>query len=204
MKVTAPPRSDQLNGDDFSGGRSATVTIAGVKEGSTDLALYDINLVEVEKRVWRPPLTVLRLLMAMWGDEATEWVGRKVTLYRDDTVRVGKEVMGGIRISHGSHLPSGDKPFTTRITTTRGRKAPFTVQPLAADAPTTTPAQTHTEPTAAEIASRASKAVEWFAATHNITQANLEAHVGKPIVEWSLADIDALKANPGAVVGSES
>lgn len=152
MKITAPPRSDQLNGDDFSGGRTATVTIAGIKEGSTELAPYDISLTEVRGRVWRPPLTVLRLLMAAWGDDSADWVGRKVTLYRDDSVRVGKEVMGGIRVSHASHLPTGNKPFTTKITSTRGRKSPVTVQPIPADAPTSTPAQTHTEPTAEQVA----------------------------------------------------
>lgn len=181
MKITAPPRSDQLNGDDFSGGRSATVTIADVKEGSTDLALYDINLVEVERRVWRPPLTILRLLMAMWGDEAADWVGRKVTLYRDDTVKVGKEVMGGIRVSHASHLPTGDKPFAVRITSTRGRKAPFTILPLAEDAPTSTPAQTHTEPTAAEIASStdADQLRAWWKASSPERRAQIEARVAE-------------------------
>lgn len=152
MKITAPPRSDQLNGDDFSGGRTATVTITGVKEGATELALYDISLAEVERRVWRPPPTVLRILMEAWGDDSEVWIGRKVTLYRDDSVRVGKDVMGGIRVSHASHLPTGDKPFSGRVTATRGRKSPFTLYPLPADAPTQVPAQTHTEPTAEQVA----------------------------------------------------
>lgn len=193
MKITAPPRSDQLNGDDFSGGRTATVTIAGVKEGSTDLAPYDINLVEVDRRVWRPPLTVLRLLMAAWGDEATDWVGRKVTLYRDDNVRVGKEVMGGIRVSHASHLPTGDKPFTTKITSTRGRKSPVTVQPIPADAPTSTPAQTHTEPTVAEVADCTDPGVlrAWWKQASPERRAQIEARVTElSALPQSGADID--------------
>lgn len=181
MKITAPPRSDQLNGDDFSGGRTATVTITGVKEGSTDLAPYDISLAEVENRSWRPPLTVLRLLMALWGDDSSEWVGRKVTLYRDDTVRVGKEVMGGIRVSHASHLPTGNKPFTTRITVTRARKSPVTVQPIAADAPTSTPAQTHTEPTAEEVAAERKPDTlrKWWTISSPERKAQIEARVAE-------------------------
>lgn len=142
MKITAEPRSDQLNADDFVG-RSATFTIAGVRVGKAEQK-YDIDLVEVEGRAWRPPLTVLRLLLAAWGDEAGDWVGRKVTLYRDETVAFGKDVVGGIRVSHMSHLPD-NKPFETRVTTKRGRRAPLRVEPIVESQPSP-------EPTAEQVA----------------------------------------------------
>lgn len=137
MKITAEPRSDQLNADDLIGS-PRTVTIAGVKPGSAEQK-YDIVL-EGEQRVWRPPLTILRLLMAAWGDEADVWKGRRVTLYRDPTVTFGPDSVGGIRVSHMSHLPDG-KPFTARVTVKRGRRAPITVQPLD-DEPSTPTAPT--------------------------------------------------------------
>lgn len=140
MKITAEPRSDQLNADDLIGS-PRTVTIAGVKPGSAEQK-YDIVL-EGEQRVWRPPLTILRLLMAAWGDEADVWKGRRVTLYRDPTVTFGPDSVGGIRVSHMSHLPDG-KPFTARVTVKRGRRAPITVQPL--DDEPTTPARTEQPP----------------------------------------------------------
>lgn len=134
MKITAEPRSDQWNADDFVGG-PRTFTVAGVKVGAAEQK-YDIELVEGQGRAWRPPLTVLRLLIAAWGDEAAEWTGRRVTLYRDESVRFGSDQVGGIRVSHVSHLPDG-KAMTVKLTTTRGRRAPVTVKPLPDSAPTT-------------------------------------------------------------------
>lgn len=138
MKITAEPRSDQWNADDFVGG-PRTFTIAGVKPGGAEQK-YDIELVEGEGRVWRPPLTVLRLLIAAWGDDATVWVGRRVTLYRDPTIKFGRDAVGGIRVSHLSHI---DKPLTVALTETRGKRAAHTVQPLVeAPAPKESPGVT--------------------------------------------------------------
>lgn len=127
MKITTEPRSDQWNADDFIGG-PRTFTIAGVKIGSAEQK-YDIELVEGEGRSWRPPLTVLRLLVAAWGDDATTWVGRRVTLYRDPAIRFGKDAVGGIRVSHMSHLKDG-KPLKIALTESRGKRAMHVVDPL--------------------------------------------------------------------------
>jgi len=132
MKITAEPRSDQWNADDFIGG-SRTFAIGGVKDGTAEQK-YDIAL-EGETRAWRPPLGMIRVLMQAWGDESKVWVGRRVTLYRDPTIRFGSDVLGGIRISHLSHI---DKPMNFKVTTTRGKRATYTVQPLP-DAPKATP-----------------------------------------------------------------
>ena len=125
MKVEATARTDQWNAEDFLGG-PRTFTIAAVKEGKAEQK-YDIELVEGEGRVWRPPLTVLRLLIAAWSNDATQWVGKQVTLYLDPTIRFGRDVVGGIRVSHVNNI---DKPLTVNLTVTRGKRAPFTVQPL--------------------------------------------------------------------------
>ena len=87
---------------------------------------------------------MLRLLIAAWGDEAKAWAGRRVTLYRDESIRFGPEAVGGIRVSHMSDLP-GNKPFEVRLTSSRGKRATVRVEPLT-DAPTST------EPTAEEVA----------------------------------------------------
>lgn len=133
MKITAEPRSDQWNADDFTGG-PRTFTIAGVKNGTAEQK-YDIELVEGEGRAWRPPLGMLRVLMNAWGDESPVWIGRRVTLFKDATVRFGKEIPGGIRISHLSHI--GNKPLNVPITVARGQRRTFTVQPLPDAAPAT-------------------------------------------------------------------
>lgn len=138
MKITAEPRSDQWNADDFIGG-PRTFTVAGVKVGSAEQK-YDIELVEGEGRVWRPPLTVLRILMAAWGDEADVWTGRRVQLYRDESVRFGPDAVGGIRIGALSDLPGG-KPLKVKVTEKRGKRALHTVEPLTDTAPTSLPSK---------------------------------------------------------------
>lgn len=129
MNITTEPRSDQWNADDFVGGPQ-TFTVAGVKVGTAEQK-YDISL-EGSDRFWRPPLTVLRLLVAAWGNDSTAWTGRRVTLYRDDTIRFGKDAVGGIRISHMSHI---DKAISVALTVTRGKRQRFTVEPLVEVAP---------------------------------------------------------------------
>lgn len=131
MKISVTPRSDQWNADDFHGG-PRTFTIAGVKHGAAEQK-YDVELVEGEGRVWRPPNGMLSVLVQLWGDDAAQWRGRRVTLFKDPAVRFGKEVPGGIRISHMSDI--GSKAASPKITVSRGRKAPYPVQPLTDAAP---------------------------------------------------------------------
>ena len=159
MKITAEPRSDQWNADDFIGS-PRTFTIAGVKPGKAEQK-YDVELVEGEGRVWRPPLTMLRLLIAAWGDDATAWQGRRVTLYRDESVRFGSDAVGGIRVSHMSDLPTGDKPFTVALTSTRGRRAKHTVKPLPATPRSTTPGTTQVTPEAVANSTDINQLREW-------------------------------------------
>lgn len=124
MRITAEPRSDQWNADDFVQG-PRTFTIASVKEGSAEQK-YDVVL-EGSDRVWRPPLTVLRILLAAWGDNGQDWVGHRATLYRDASVRFGPSEVGGIRVSHVSHI---DKPMRIALSEKRGSRKAHTVEPL--------------------------------------------------------------------------
>jgi len=128
MKITAEPRSDQWNAEDFLQG-PRVFAIAGVKNGAAEQK-YDIDL-EGESRVWRPPLTMLRVLLTAWGDDSDAWVGRRVQLFHDPNVRFGKEAVGGIRIAALSHL---NGPLNLKLTATRGKRVTYTVQPLP-DAP---------------------------------------------------------------------
>jgi hypothetical protein len=50
-----------------------------------------------------------------------------MTLYGDPSVKFGGNVVGGIKISHLSHI---DKPLNLALTETRGKKAKHTIQPL--------------------------------------------------------------------------
>jgi hypothetical protein len=68
-----------------------------------------------------------RVLVAAWGADAKEYVGRAITLFRDPSVTYGGIQVGGIRISHLSGL---DSPLSIALTVTRQKRAPYKVQPL--------------------------------------------------------------------------
>jgi hypothetical protein len=125
MKVTIEKKTDQLNYEDFLGGVTRIVTIAGVKAGTKEQQ-YDIAI-EGDQRVWRPAVTVLKLLVAAWSDEATLWTGRSAELYGDPDVTFGRDKVGGIRVSRLSHI---DAPVTANLTETRGKRKLHTVDPL--------------------------------------------------------------------------
>jgi hypothetical protein len=127
---TIQPNSDQLDAVDLLTG-PRTFTIEKVTKGDAEQPV-NIHLAEFE-RVWRPGKSMRRVLVACWGADASQYVGRRVTLYCDPSVRFGGAEVGGTRISHLSHL---DKPRTIPLLVTRGKSAPFRVHPLNEDAPT--------------------------------------------------------------------
>lgn len=130
MKIEVESRTDQINADELIG-RSVTYTIAGVRPGKATTK-YDIDLVESPGKCWRPPITMQKLLVIAWGNEASEWIGRRVTLYTDPTVSFGKDKVGGIRISHLSHIT---EPVQANLLVTRGKRKMHTVQPLVESTP---------------------------------------------------------------------
>jgi hypothetical protein len=131
---TIVPRSDQMNAEDLLTG-PRTFTIKEVrKSGSTEQPV-DVVLAEFPAgRPFKPSKTVRRIMVAAWGAEAANYTGHRLTLYRDPSVRFGGLDVGGIRVSHMSHI---DKPLTIALTVTRGKRAAYRVEPLPDDAPTT-------------------------------------------------------------------
>lgn len=128
MRVTIEKKTDQLNYEDFLGGVTRIVTVAGVKAGTKEQQ-YDIAI-EGDPRAWRPAVTVLKILVAAWGDDAAAWVGRRAELYGDPDITFGRDKVGGIRVSRLSHI---DGPLTVNLTETRGKRKKHTVDPLPAD-----------------------------------------------------------------------
>jgi len=137
------PASDQLDAVELVNPRTFTIA-PGSKLGKRDgKTVAEIRFVDFD-RVWRPSKGMLDVLAACWGTKAEAWVGHQVTVYNDPDVMYGKDKVGGVRISHLSHI---DK---ARIVTIRGagagRKKPWPVQPIAETAATK-------PPTSAQIAS---------------------------------------------------
>ena len=120
------PRSDQLNADDLIAG-PRTVTITEVRQGS---AKQPVNVVTEEfgtERPYKPSKSMRRVMVSAWGADSANHVGHQLTLFRNPTIRFGEDEVGGIQISHLSHI---DGPLKIALTVSRGRRAPFTVQPL--------------------------------------------------------------------------
>lgn len=130
MSAVIIPRSDQYNAEDFiSGPRTFVIEDVSIKPGTEQPVSIKLK---GESRVWRPCKSMSRCLVAAWGKDAKVYVGRSLTLYGDPTVKWGGLEVGGIRISHLSHI---DKAMVLALTVTKGSKKPFTVRVLEASAP---------------------------------------------------------------------
>lgn len=122
------PKSDQLDAIDLISG-PRTFTIERVTAHNPEQP-FNFHLAEFP-RVWRPGKSMRRVIVAAWGASADNYIGQRVTLYCDQTVSFGNDVVGGTRISHMSGI---DKKLSVPLLIKRGKSAMFTVQPLP-DAP---------------------------------------------------------------------
>ena len=127
---TIIPKSDQLNADDLIAG-PVTIRVTAVEAGSAEQPVtirYDGD----KGRPYKPGKSMRRVLVHAWGSEGAAYVGRSMTLYRAPEIKFGGEAVGGIRISHMSHL---NEPMQFALTETRGKRKQFRVEPLAAEQP---------------------------------------------------------------------
>ena len=142
MTESLEARSDQINAVDLSEPR--TYTIEKVTAGKATHP-FDFHLVESPGKVYRPNLGMRRVIVDGWGPETSAYHGRRLTLFNEPTVIYAGVEIGGIRVSHMSHL---DKPLKTSLAISQKKKVPYTVQPLIESAPA--PAQS--EPSAKAVA----------------------------------------------------
>jgi hypothetical protein len=132
---TLAPNSEQVNAEDLLAG-PRTVTISQVERGSSEQPVF-IHLAEFPGRTYRPSKSMRRVLVAAWGSEASAYIGRRMTIFRNPEITFGREKVGGIQISALSNIP---KALTVALTVSRGKRNGFTVQPLPDAAPAPTPA----------------------------------------------------------------
>lgn len=121
-------KSNQLNSDDLVGG-GITVKITNVSNGNSEQPIA-ISYEGDNNKPWFPCKSMLRVLAALWSNQGKTWVGRSLTLYRDPSVQFGGIAVGGIRISHMSHI---DKEQTVVLAANRKSKKPFIIKPLSTD-----------------------------------------------------------------------
>ena len=191
MSQVIQPKSDQINADDLIGG-PMDVTIEGVNIESKTEQPVSVRLKGMQK-VYRPCKSMARVMVQAWGADASKYAGRSMTLYRDPKVKWGGLEVGGIRISHMSHI---DAPLSLMLTQTRSQRAPFKVQVMQA------PSQDAPPPPAPDNATdlaraAAAKGKAAFTAWWNSDEGKLCRVAAQPIMaelQAAVAEADATPA----------
>lgn len=124
LRASIVPKSDQLNADTLLAG-AITVTIDSVTSGDKEQPV--VIGIGKDHQPYKPCKSMRRVLIAAWGDKGKDWIGKSMTLFCDPNVSWAGVKVGGIRISHLSHI-DGDNTFM--LTTKRGKKEEFKVKRL--------------------------------------------------------------------------
>lgn len=137
---TLTPNSDRItNLDLLNGPRIVTIVSRNVepyKPGTPKNQQFPVALYTAEfgeDRPYRPQLSMRKLLAdpRVWGGDSALYIGRRLELFRDDTVKIGPKSKPGVRISAVSHI---SQAVTVTMAESRQSDRTYTVQPLP-DAP---------------------------------------------------------------------
>lgn len=204
LAKTIAPKSDQLNADDLIG-RNITIKITKVRGCDEADQPIAIHFEGDNGKPYKPCKSMRRVMVHCWGADGNTYVGHRMTLFRDESVLFGGIKVGGIRISHMSHI---DREMEMALTVTKARRTPYRVKPLRAEvvqqrapAPSQRGASESGDMTAergeyargfgaldgGEIEADVSAAVEWMRGVYE----DLDADIFK-----STADLDAFFADP--------
>jgi hypothetical protein len=131
LSTTIDPKSDQLNSDDLIAG-PRTITVTRVVGNSDKDQPVSIFFEGDNGKPYKPCKSMRRVLVQLWGKDGNSYTGKAMTLYRDPRVKFGGVELGGVRISHLSHIESD---IQLMLTSTRGKKDAFQVRRLVASKP---------------------------------------------------------------------
>jgi hypothetical protein len=182
ITATLAPKSDQMNADDLIvGPRTITVT-------KVDVALKSEQPVAIHfdgdnGRPWRPCKSMRRVLAEAWGPDSSHYVGRGITIFREPGAMYGGQQVGGIRLSHLSHI---DGPLTVMLTASRGKRLPYKVLPLQASPPAAPAPAAAAAPPAADLIQAAADACR----RSGLTNAGITAFVLE-LTQGNTSDLSA-------------
>lgn len=130
LSRTIMAKSDQLNADDLVGG-PLTIKIQDIKaiEGDQQQPLA-IHYGDQDGKVWKPCKSMRRVMIHLWGSNGKAFIGRRLTLFRDPSVKWGGVEVGGLRISHMSDIAEAT---TMVISASKTKKKPIKILPLPAE-----------------------------------------------------------------------
>jgi hypothetical protein len=127
LSTTIEAKSSQMNADDLlAGPKTIKITKVSAKPSSAEQPIA-ISYEGDNGKPFYPCKTSRRLLVTLWSADGSSYVGRSLTLYRDPDVTWGGVRVGGLRISHASHI---EKSITVALTASKNNKKPVTVHPL--------------------------------------------------------------------------
>tara|TARA_R110000744_G_scaffold380568_1_gene503237 strand:+ start:18992 stop:19552 length:561 start_codon:yes stop_codon:yes gene_type:complete len=132
MRATITPKSDQLNADDLVN-TEITINITNVSIVGGDQPV-SINYHNDNGRPYKPNKTMRKVMVALWGDDETQYAGRSMTLFTEPSVTWAGKAVGGLEIKAMSHI---DKDATLSLTATRGKKRTIKIAKLEAAQPQT-------------------------------------------------------------------
>lgn len=127
MSSTIVAKSDQINAADLIG-TSRTVVIKEVRIKAGDDQPVTV-LIEGDKKGFRPCKGVRRLMVRVWGADASKYIGQSMTLFCDPSVTWAGKEEGGIRVSHMSGI---DEEIIEYMRTSRAATKPYKILPLKA------------------------------------------------------------------------
>jgi hypothetical protein len=126
LRDTIIPKSDQLNAEQLLGG-PITITVTAVSRGTDDQPVV-VHYEGDNGHPYKPNKSMRKVLIFAWGEDGSQWVGRSMTLFNKPDVKFGGVVVGGIRISHMSHI---ERDIQLSLTATKGKKEPLVIGKLA-------------------------------------------------------------------------
>lgn len=196
LSKTIEPKSDQLNADDLIvGPRTITVTEVRVT-GTTELQPISIFFQGDNGKPFKPCKSMRRVLIKCWGADGSQYAGKSMTLFCDPSVTFGGAQVGGIRISHISHIESD---LNIALTVSRAQKRAFHVKRLVVEIQTpelTSEDDDELFDYGEKAASCGSEAyLKWFRKLPKDQQAFLSRHDKHVTFKRDAADADA--ANQG-------
>lgn len=123
---TTQAKSDQMNAVDLVGGPVA-YRITGIKMTGAPDQPVSIS-VDGHRQPWKPSKTFRRVLLLLWPETSPEeWIGRDVVLWCDPEIKWAGEKVGGIAISHASHI-SERKVFA--LAESKSKRKTIVVEPF--------------------------------------------------------------------------
>ena len=125
LSKTIEAKSNQLNADDLLGG-PRVLRITNIKAGPAEQPV-SISYEGDNGKPWKPSKGMRRVLVAAWGPDGSEYIGRSVEVFCDTTVKWAGEAVGGIRISRMSDIKTA---IVMPLALSRGKKVPVTIRPL--------------------------------------------------------------------------